>query len=232
LRLLFIAIACLRESLRWAISSAIFWAAAERLAAPSRRDRSACALSARPARFSWYAQCVVLPHFASSLNSFSRGIQTSSIRANCFCKASFAVAMTWFFSSNDTSISLISKATCRNSWRRRMSLGAKVAELDDSAADGTAGGWPFTAVPLELFWVLIGAEADATPAGVLLEDRDGSGIGELSASSMRRKSDSCGRCTFASTSLSSVKCLTSSFGRAVIVSAKCVMAGKMSIGRS
>ena len=113
-----------------------------------------------------------------------------------------------------------------------MSLEAKSDERDDSAADGTAGAWPLTAVPLELFWVLIGIEAGRALAGASWEDRDASGIGEPSASSMRRKSDSCGRWTFASTSLSSVKCFTSSFGRDVIVSAKCVMAGKMSIGRS
>jgi len=57
-----------------------------------------------------------------------------------------------------------------------------------------------------------------------------SGRGAFSAASTRRPSSSSGAKIFASTSLSSVKCRTSSFGRAVITSAKCVIAGKISIG--
>jgi hypothetical protein len=58
----------------------------------------------------------------------------------------------------------------------------------------------------------------------------GSGSGVATAASTSLKSDSSGAKILASTSLSSVMCLTSSLGRAVMASAKCVVAGKMSMG--
>lgn len=124
---LFAANACFLSLLRAAASSAICCAAAERVAAPSRRDRSASLWLVLGTRFSAYAQCVVLPHLASSLNSFSRCGQISSMRDSCLLRASFAVDMTWFFSSSETSISCIFQAACLNRCRRGKLVGSKTA---------------------------------------------------------------------------------------------------------
>lgn len=174
---------------------------------------------------------MLLPHLASSLNSFSRCGQTSSIRASWACSASLAVDITWFFSSSDTSISWILTAVWRKRWRRGRLEGSKTRSLWDSSTDGMGWRALLIAMPLELFWALMGAEAGAIPLEASLFVR-GSGRGALAAAATSRKSCSSGAKSLASTSLRRVKWRTSSLGRAVTQSAKWVIAGKMSMGWS
>ena len=75
----------------------------------------------------------------------------------------------------------------------------------------------------------MGAEVGAIVLDASLLSRE-SGREELVAAETSLNNWSWGVKILASTSLSNVKCRTSSLGSAVIESAKCVIAGKMSIG--
>ena len=97
-----------------------------------------------------------------------------------------------------------------------------------SGAEMTELTCPFVIEPLMLPCWLIGA--DVGPRACCASIACGRwGGGALSAASINRPRSSSGANIFASTSFRSVKCRTSSFGRAVIASAKCVIAGNISI---
>jgi hypothetical protein len=90
-----------------------------------------------------------------------------------------------------------------------------------------------SATALELLGALIGAEFGALQLALAVpsDDRVSAEV-VSSAAPTSSKSCSSGAYILASTSLSSVNCRTSSLGSAVSVSAKKVVAGKMSMGWS
>ncbi len=151
----------------------------------------------------------------------------SSMRVSCFCRASLAVAMTWFFSSRDTSSSCILSAVSRKRVRRGMLAGSKTLLAEPS--EGAPGG---LAAPVVLLEALMGMDTDAALLDASLSSLAASGevVLRVSWSSWSRVAS--GAKILASTSLRSVKCRTSSFGRAVMASAKCVTPGSMLMGCS
>ena len=226
------AMACFLSLLRVAASSARAWAAAESVAAASRRVRSACLSLALACLFSTYAQWVALPHLASSLNSASRCGQTSSMRASSLFRASLAVAMTWFFSSSEPSSSWILSAVSRKRVRRGMLVGSKTLAAEPS--EGGPRGLAAVAGPAVLLRALIGAEAAADTAllGAPSSGRARSRAGVLRVSWRRSRRAASGAKILASTSLRRVKWRTSSLGRAVMASAKWVTPGRILMGCS
>lgn len=66
----------------------------------------------------------------------------SSMRLSCLRSASFAVDITWFFSSSEFSISCILTAVDRKRWRRARLLSSKTLDAVEPFAENSGRALP------------------------------------------------------------------------------------------